>query len=69
MKVREGQVEFLQMVAELAGHNRSLASEIIRVYVDKLTQGQALAPDVVPSEVHMTPDIDGDTGKLVKYKT
>lgn len=68
MKVLEGQLEFLQMVSDLTKSDHSLAGEIIQIHVDNLVKDQAVAPDVVKNTVAITPDIDGDTGKLVKFK-
>lgn len=69
MKVLEGQLEFLQKVVELAHNDKSLPGELIRTYVSSMVKDQAVAPDVVKNNVAITPDVDGDTGKLVKYKT
>ncbi|GFK95018.1 hypothetical protein NNJEOMEG_02866 [Fundidesulfovibrio magnetotacticus] len=69
MKVAEGQLELLQDIAEFLRYDKSMPSELIRTYVGEMVKDQAVAPDVLQNTVHVTPDIDGETGKLVKYKT
>lgn len=65
MKVVEGQLKFLGMVSDLSGISHSVASQSLRDFVSSQKSQQALWPDVLPREVHVTPTIEATSGKVV----
>lgn len=68
IKLVPGQLELWQMAADMSRFDKSIAAKAFRDYVSQVAKTQANGPDLVPREVNVTPSIDSDTGRLIKYR-
>jgi len=64
IKLAEGQLKFWEDIRDLCPPKTSLVNQLFDEFVKSVEQGQAVAPDLVPSTVSIHPDIDAH-GKLV----
>jgi hypothetical protein len=68
IKLVPGQLELWQMAADMSRFDKSMAAQAFRDYVSEVARNQVNGPDLVPKEVKITPSIDSNTGRLVKYR-
>jgi acyl carrier protein phosphodiesterase len=64
IKLTEGQLQFWESIVDLGAPKSSLINQLFEEFVKGAAQGQAVAPDIVPSTVSIHPDIDAQ-GKLI----
>jgi hypothetical protein len=67
IKLVPGQLELWQMAADMSRFDKASAAAAFREYVGEVAKNQRIAPDVLPAQVNITPDID-QNGKLISYK-
>lgn len=66
IKLVPGQLELWQMAADMSRNDKSMAAVSFREYVAEVSKNQQIAPDVLPGQVNITPDID-QNGKLISF--
>ena len=65
MKVVEGQLQLMEAVFDSSQVSHSIASQNIRSFITAMKNQQAVAPDVLPTNIELHPFVEQETGRIV----